>query len=93
MIHFVHPWRKWPILSQKSAESISGLVVKTGALVSVSGVCQEDAAILASCRNYFLKRPTNRDINKSGHFQIVHRSVLAFVVTLTIASKRKAQRS
>ena len=73
MIHFVHPWRKWLILSQKSAESISGLVVKTGALVSVSGVCQEDAAILASCRNYFLKRPTNRDINKSGHFQIVQK--------------------
>ena len=106
MIHFVHPWRKWLILSQKSAESISGLVVKTSELVSVSGVCQEDAAILASCRNYFLQRPTNRDINKSGHFQIVsvasnksghfqivYRCVLAFVVTLTIASKRKAQRS
>ena len=54
MIHFVHPWRKWLILSQKSAESISGLVVTTSERVSVSGVCQEDAAILASCRNYFL---------------------------------------
>ena len=90
MIHFVHQWRKWLILSQKSAESISGLVVetsepisetvlertavrsKTSELISVFGVerakhqsvCQEDAAILASCRNYFLKRPTNRDIFK-----------------------------
>ena len=88
MIHFVHQWRKWLILSQKSAESISGLVVKTSELISETflertavrsktselisvfraqrakhqSVCQEDAAILASCRNYFLKRPTNRDI-------------------------------
>ena len=31
--------------------------------------------------------------NKSGHFLIVNRSVPAFVVTLTIASKRKTQRS
>ena len=127
MIHFVHQWRKWLILSQKSAESISGLVVETSELISETflertavrsktselisvfraqrakhqSVCQEDAAILASCRNYFLKRPTNRDIFKLlsqrscklGHFQIVYRSVPAFVVTLTIASKRKAQRS
>ena len=31
--------------------------------------------------------------NKSGHFLIVNRSVPAFVVTLTIASKRKTQGS
>ena len=64
MAHFiiVHQWRKWIILSQKSADVRVDPWVYRAQRAKHQSVCQEDAAILASCRNYFMQRPTNRDI-------------------------------